>query len=797
MSEVATGRYSTRKRKKNTRYTNDAFAGLNLELDASEHEGSLIIHSDSASEENFTPDVAADEAEEDEVESLENGDVEVISSAGEDAGEDEISDADLIPVDSDGDEVPTQKKRMARINKREAASLDEVHTRGTLIDQKTKSARDLQTLNSFGTDEEAKIAMLKGMDKWFDEITMPSRRTGPRGKGGMCHSFFVKEEARHLEATKGWDWYYDKGGRQGFRDRQKGKMISAYEAQKYMPSVKTNRHILIGAQSQQKVYNLAHLRYLNINDAFPAHSKAHAAPNQSGTPKHKRRCWILNGGDNVQALDWCPNQPGSTQYLAMATLPHSKITTESIRGDHTSKAPGFAPSGSDPASIQLWAFGGTTGSDASTIDMTVEPSLSTLICMDWGGIMQLKWCPSLRDRREQDEEKYLGQLAILCRDGITRVLDITIPTESSTGSSTSTRHIHITSAAFAPMIPNTISTCLAWLSSTHLAVGHANGHVAVYDISTTLCRPQETDPHYPPVSTNAKPIYYMPISTSYLLSIQALLPSHPHLLLATSTTGILSLHSLPHATTSHTSTARTRLGTSAVCWLEGLHHVLSAEQSQVLRSHNLRQFHQSQVITHTESVVSCVAASALHTSVIVGEVNGSVMVVGPVRRVMARRSGGDHYAQRWFGHVWRRGRPVANAPVLATSDGVQSNGDAAMENAAPGAAVPAAEEEEAAAAAEEALDYPNGLTRLTFGYSIENLSASSDDIEPSMKKRQLKKKSNTRSAEGLPVHLTTIYELESGINAVCWNPNMQVGGWAAAGCGDGLVVVEDVCWDDV
>lgn len=781
MSEApsSSGRYSTRKRKRNTRYTNDAFAGLNLELDQSEHETNAADDLDSASEENFTPDVALEQIDDEDDESMENDNFQVISSEGE-GGEDDPSDDELIAVQSDSGvddgrvHVSQQKKipgNPARIPKRDTAPQDELHTRGTLIDSKNAHARDLQTIASFGTDEKAKLALLKGMDKWFDEITIPSRKSDSKGKGGMCHSLFVEEEARQLERTREWDWYYDKGGREAFSKRQKSMSMVAEEARPYLPNLQRIRHVLLGPQSQQKVFNIPPLTYLNTEHAFTKTDE-----NQSQKTKQKRRSWILNAGENVQALDWCPNQSRRSQYLAITTLAHTEISPDTIRGELKTQTPGFAPSGPDPASIQIWEFAATQDSEAATLDMYTKPFLAALICTDWGGIMQMRWCPSLRTRRDEDEDNNLGLLAIVCRDGTTRVLDITLPAITPTGSKT-THCIHISSAAFTSKAPDTISTCLAWFSSTHLAIGHANGHLAIHDISRTLCQHSEAELG----NTTAAPIYYAPLSASYILSLHPLLPSHPHLLLVTSTTGILSLHSLPNATTSHTSTSRTRLGTSAVCWLEGLHHILSAEQSQVLRSHNLRQFHQSQVITHTESVVSCMASSSLHSSVVVGEVNGNVMVIGPTRRIMARRTGGDHYAQRWFGHAWRRGRPVQSSS--ASTNTTTSHSDSTAEPTNTNGASPTA------------LDYPDGLTRLTFGYSVEPLSAPSATTKPSTKQRPLKKKTNARSAEGQPIHLTTVHELQTGITAICWNANVHVGGWAAAGCGDGLVVVEDLCWD--
>lgn len=40
------------------------------------------------------------------------------------------------------------------------------------------------------------------------------------------------------------------------------------------------------------------------------------------------------------------------------------------------------------------------------------------------------------------------------------------------------------------------------------------------------------------------------------------------------------------------------------------------------------------------------------------------------------------------------------------------------------------------------------------------------------------------------VVFSTIYEEQTAITAVAWNPNLPCGGWAAAGMGSGLVRVK-------
>lgn len=40
--------------------------------------------------------------------------------------------------------------------------------------------------------------------------------------------------------------------------------------------------------------------------------------------------------------------------------------------------------------------------------------------------------------------------------------------------------------------------------------------------------------------------------------------------------------------------------------------------------------------------------------------------------------------------------------------------------------------------------------------------------------------------------ITTIFEEETNVTSVAWNPNQVCAGWASAGMGCGLVRVEDV-----
>jgi len=190
---------------------------------------------------------------------------------------------------------------------------------------------------------------------------------------------------------------------------------------------------------------------------------------------------------------------------------------------------------------------------------------------------------------------------------------------------------------------------------------------------------------------------------------------------------------------------------------------------------------------------------------------------------MHRRTGADHYRQRWFGHEWRRGVEVvgkgggaAAAPApnghagggigeedVTMTDGIDQRDDTQPpppSTARPSTTIP--------------LDFPTGLSRLTTGYTVTRVleardvdtstNTTSTTPAPPKPPRKPKKghKGGTTAVLGRSLRskasgviVSTIHEARTAVTAIGWNPNIQVGGWAAAGCADGMVVVEDLCWD--
>ena len=78
-----------------------------------------------------------------------------------------------------------------------------------------------------------------------------------------------------------------------------------------------------------------------------------------------------------------------------------------------------------------------------------------------------------------------------------------------------------------------------------------------------------------------------------------------------------------------------------------------------------------------------------------------------------------------------------------------------------------------------------GISRFTEGYKLDH-----DELNPTSGEKKGKGFQNNRIDELNPK--ATVYEVESGVRKVVWNPNLGWGGWVAAGMGSGLVRVEDL-----
>lgn len=318
------------------------------------------------------------------------------------------------------------------------------------------------------------------------------------------------------------------------------------------------------------------------------------------------------------------------------------------------------------------------------------------------------------------------------------------------------------SAAFAARLPDTICTCLTWLSATDLAVGHANGLLAAYDIC-----PPSVPSHYvkdPQISTKSTAISNLDVTVwsktvvhnehqdptnslqshpwlhirahpSCMISLTSAYPANPSLLISSNLSGHTRLTSLRAPKTDYVLLPRSRSPPSTLVYCDALLGIVYAEEAtETIRLAGLRCFYTSMAFCPISSNrdaggvgSGCVDVGKLHTTVVWGGGDGAVKVGNPIRRILGRAGAGFH--QTIFKHEW------VSRPSPDTNAGERQ-----------------------------------GVSRITEGYKGEltNMGPKS------------------KSA------MSTIYEEETGVTALAWNPNLRCSGWLAVGWGSGLIRVEDV-----
>ena len=405
MAENHPVRKSGRQRVPNKKYTVDAFEGLDILSSDSEVDLEVLQQlEESKNDDDFPEDYGdGNEDEESLAEDVSDGSAILTPEEGH---EDAHSYASSDPEDIDLRGTKGYKRKPRDCNSNQDA---DVHSRG-MPENPMRADREQSRFTMFsGPDVEDILHVVRSRDQWAADPTLPCRKN-------MSHQVSQTDEKRQMEATVGWDWYYDQGGRESFAEKQKSRTLASDEGAAYLPKPTHDTYsFLLGPYRKQKVFTLALSKTLDLDEAWDT-APGPSEQNLEGSRSSKRRRlgWMLNVGTRVRCLDWAPNHYGDTQYLALAV---AKASTSG--GTATViEAPAFTPFCLTPSAVQIWAFDASENSMGSTR----PPELQQVLCTEWGDITQLKWCPVPRARRNEDAP--IGLLAGIWRDGHARVLDV-------------------------------------------------------------------------------------------------------------------------------------------------------------------------------------------------------------------------------------------------------------------------------------------------------------------------------------------------------------------------------------
>lgn len=788
---MATVRRSGRTRKANPKYTNDLLdeeakkilAPVSGSSSASE-QGEAPAEDESTGSEFDAEQVIGDYAQSDEDELS-------IGSAGagglsEGSGIETPAESDdeiiSIASDYDSDGQPVKTRRIGVVKQ---GGGKETHSRG-LGARHSHGAKEVGWGILYGPSQEDLLPAIYVRDMWLkpDDITLPSRRTLTKvisdGEYGKTNRYGISEERLRLEATGGWDWYYNDKGL-GFRSSQQTSNVEDESIRKqYHRRGRQFQHsVVLGPSQRQTRFTIAEGDCIDIGTAWqsrspqpssdamdvdqPAHASSEQTPIGGNTTsarsdmKRVRNGWLFTTGHKVQTLAWAPNTRDSRQYLAV-----SCATTSSQRKDFPPHASAMTAAPPYPSNIQIWSIESCPEpGQPSRLDMKAKPRLRQVICTDWGDIRHLAWCPVLRQERVSDSEHtpagYIGILAVVSSDGSVRVLDVSANAES-------TEYVHLDSAAFtaSPPSQSPIYTAVNFLSSTDLAVSDSTGSIHLFSLTNQAFKQKDNI---------AIPYYTTPLppASTFILRMSPCYPSTiPGILAFASAGGETSLLSMAQPHVEVVSAGRSRIATSDLSYMPQLRgHVVS--QDDGLYFHPIRRFFSAVTLGRADSSgsITCHDTSRWHPCVIVGTTGGEVFATNALRRVLPMgklfgRSG--HWQQRILKYDWipDKGSHLDGIEAEHVADSDQTDKFH----------VP---------------DVRPGMSRFHDGFRPDRpeLGKGSGRLSGQGKKK------GVTSEPGLE----TIFEEENAVTAVQWNPNLTCAGWAAIGFGSGLIRIEDYAWE--
>ena len=731
-------RRSGRRRQPNKKYTVDAFEGIEG-LVGSDPEDQVTNKIDSDNDAEFSvdldPEPQVDAEEEDDL-SVDEGSAASATNESQNSNEDSSDDAESIigsgnstPKNGSNDHIiktPTRRLVRSKTIENEAA----VYIRG-LEDLQRSGSKSTVMQSIFGKGPDDIIPHILAREKWANDTTLPSRFTSKGGAGGMHRSFYYTTEMQNREADEAWNWYYDQNGKDRIHKKQFVSSITLERAKLYVQSTAPAQTFMIGPRGEMKT--LQQGESLDLSTAWLPQGSSSSSGGTAKSKASKRRGWIMNlGTTRVQCLDWVPSEQGSTQYLAVAIEQAGPFATHQPYESPT--APSFFPRAPTPASLQIWSFEAKPVSNEGSwsIDTASRPRLRLLLCTDWGDIKAFRWCPVLdkdKSKGVQSPSKRLGLLAGVWADGFLRVIDVFHSTDSE-----DTEYVHVDATPFEARPPNGVFTNITWLSAVDIAASTAHGSVAIFNIFDCINAP------------SARPWFFKPLADTYIFNLVSGYPSRPHILFTTSMSGHLRLTDLRAPESDSVESLRNRLGAPTIAWHEPSQCVVTCDEAPNLRLLAIRRFFAAMNITKLPAAAAsseCLVTSPVHSSVLVGLVDGSVIANNPLRRVQGAKA--PLFVQKWFQHEFSRATPRAR----------ELGGEA------------------------------GGIVRFSDGFKVE--PASARDNQKEIEKR--------RKAGETGFNPMTVYEEKSNVSALAWNPNIHCGGWAAAGMGSGLLRVEDIALD--
>ncbi|KAI0012138.1 WD40 repeat-like protein [Xylariaceae sp. FL0662B] len=518
--------------------------------------------------------------------------------------------------------------------------------------------------------------------------------------------------------------------------------------------------VLLGHVTNQKEYHFKQGRSISFSGS--------GMPIEDTDDETQSSGWLFDVGGIVSSMGWAPTTGTGDQFLATTVIPHSDQAFYKDLKD----AP--KDSGMKEGIIQVWRFEAAQDAQGIIRPARRSPKLVHAVCFPWGRATRMQWCPvplTAQDHRA-------GILAVLCRDGKLRILEVKKVFRGQEGMFEEIQEAPI---ILEPPKEHTLEiTCFTWINMNRIAVGLSDGSVAVWSISPC----QQLQRH--------------PVHSSYIMDIVSGYPSYPFLIATIPMGGVMTVTDLnrPNAERTYHPNLIVSLQPNLLTWSDHLRGFAAIWPSSFPGTSTIafvqaRVFPLSRHICTVESQTTCISMGSCHPYVLIGTSDGSVWALNLLRKIASHRQ--KTRKIRLFQHEYcppptldakgdvkgqESGRgacrilhgflPELNHHPLATRIAMVSRvkknrGKETGKKKGKGKA---------------AKDRPD---KTTPGQGDSNVS----DRPPEMDEENFDDTSMVRG----PI---VVHEAQTRITSIAWNPNVEFSWWAAAAMGSGLIRVMDL-----
>ncbi|KAI3343038.1 hypothetical protein F4824DRAFT_444265 [Ustulina deusta] len=522
----------------------------------------------------------------------------------------------------------------------------------------------------------------------------------------------------------------------------------------FIPQAQGELSVLLGHVSDQKPYRIQYGESISFSDTGHPIRDADNRDVVTGG-------WLLDVGGIPISMAWAPTQGQVNQLLAIAVIPFSDQAYYQNLKD--------APKELDQkgGTVQILRFEVAQGRRGIFRPSQRAPRLAQALCFSWGRVSRIQWCPV--QLAAEDTTRLLG---VLCVDGKLRIIGIQNVSEQDGN--------EIFEEIEEPMItlepPKEYSieiTCFTWINMNRVAAGLSDGSVVLWSLSPLRILQRH------------------PVHSTAITDIVSGYPSDPFLVSTVPIGGVLTITDLnrPSAETTYHPNMMVSLQPNLLAWSAHLRGYASIWPSAFAGNPNLtflpiRGFPVCRHLITVNGQPTCLSIGACHPYIITGTTDGSIWVFNILRKLSSHRE--KTLKVKLFQHEFHASSSIAKS-----------------------------DEEEAK---------PRGACRILHGFlpepnthptGVKMAETQRLNREKNTKDGQAKGKGNGKAKGKAPKSQSktlgqpdgevdedaamtsgpgpiVLYEPQTRITAVAWNPNVEFSWWAAAAMGSGLLRVMDV-----